>query len=263
MKTAVIKLSGKSIDQFLSEENWMHQIRNFLEQYDGLTIVHGAGNTISDWASKLGCQSEFIDGHRVTNSDMMDIVAAVQNGLINAKIVSRLLSKNIKAAGYNGIDNGLFVAEYLNTELGYVGVPKVNSQTEWLKDLLRTKTVPVFASICRDSEGHLMNVNADLFTMVLAEAIQADSVIFLSDIDGVKIYGTTQSHVSETDIQYGITNGEIKDGMVPKLQSCLNLINQGVNKIWIGNDLHQLNNSSKTKGTWVVSSRKRKFGARV
>jgi acetylglutamate kinase len=108
-----------------------------------------------------------------------------------------------------------------------------------------------------------MNVNADLFTMVLAEAIQADSVIFLSDVEGVKIYGTTQSHVSETDIQYGITNGEIKDGMVPKLQSCLNLINQGVNKIWIGNDLHQLNNSSKTKGTWVVSSRKRKFGARV
>ncbi|HAB50698.1 MAG TPA: hypothetical protein DCE80_00735, partial [Ignavibacteriales bacterium] len=154
-------------------------------------------------------------------------------------------------------------AEYLNTDLGYVGVPKVNSQTQWLKDLLMTKTIPVFASICRDSEGHLMNVNADLFTMVLAETIQADSVIFLSDVDGVKIYGRTQSQISETDIHRGIINGEIKDGMVPKLQSCLNLINQGVNKIWIGNDLHQINNSSKSKGTWVVSSRKRKLGARV
>ena len=108
-----------------------------------------------------------------------------------------------------------------------------------------------------------MNVNADLFTMVLAETIQADSVIFLSDVDGVKIYGRTQSQISETDIHRGIINGEIKDGMVPKLQSCLNLINQGVNKIWIGNDLHQINNSSKSKGTWVVSSRKRKLSARV
>lgn len=256
MKTAVIKLSGKSIDQLLTEESWIIQIQNFLKQYDGLAIVHGAGNMISDWATKLGCKNEFIDGHRVTNDDMMDIVAAVQNGLINAKIVSRLLSKNINASGYNGIDNGLFVAEYLNTELGYVGVPKVSSQTQWLKDLLKTKTIPVFASICRDSEGHLMNVNADLFTMALSKAIQADSVIFLSDVEGVKIYGVTQSQISETDIHHGISNGEINNGMVPKLQSCLDLIKQGVTKIWIGNDLHQLNNSSQSKGTWVVSSRK-------
>lgn len=256
MKTAVIKLSGKSIDQFLSEETWITQIRNFLKQYDGLVIVHGAGNIISDWATKLGCKSEFINGHRVTDDDMMDIVAAVQNGLVNAKIVSRLLAKNIKAGGYNGIDNDLFVAEYYNTELGYVGVPKLNSQTQWLKDLMKAKTIPVFASICRDAKGHLMNVNADLFTMVLAESIQADSVIFLSDVDGVKIYGTTQTHISESDIHHGIRNGEIKDGMIPKLQSSLNLIKKGVNKVWIGNDLHQLTHSSKSKGTWVVSSSK-------
>jgi acetylglutamate kinase len=101
-----------------------------------------------------------------------------------------------------------------------------------------------------------MNVNADLFTMVLAEAIQADSVIFLSDVEGVKIYGTTQTHISEQDINHGISNGEIKDGMVPKLQSSLNLIKKGINKVWIGNDLHQLTNSSKSKGTWVVSTSK-------
>lgn len=256
MKTAVIKLSGKSINQFLSEENWISHIQNFLTQYDGIAIVHGAGNIISDWATKLGCKSEFVNGNRVTDDDMMDIVAAVQNGLINAKIVSRLLSKKIKASGCNGIDNDLFVAEYYDTELGYVGVPKLNSQTQWLKDIIKAKTIPVFASICRDAEGHLMNVNADLFTMVLAEAIQADSVIFLSDVEGVKIYGTTQTHISELDINHGILNGEIKDGMVPKLQSSLNLIKKGVNKVWIGNDLHQLTSSSKSKGTWVVSSRK-------
>lgn len=256
MKTAVIKLSGKSIDQFLTEEKWIEQIENFLRQYDGLVIVHGAGNIISDWATKLGCKSEFINGHRVTDDDMMDIVAAVQNGLVNAKIVSRLLSKKIKAAGYNGIDNDLFVAEYYNTDLGYVGVPKLNSNTDWLKNLLKLKTIPVFASICRDNNGHLMNVNADLFTMVLAESIQADSVIFFSDVEGVKIYGTTQSHISENDIHHGIKSGEIKDGMIPKLQSSLNLIKKGVNKVWIGNDIHQLSNSSKSKGTWVVSSNK-------
>lgn len=256
MKTAVIKLSGKSIDQFLSQENWIAQVRNFLDQYDGLAIVHGAGNIISDWAAKLGSKSEFINGHRVTNTEMMDIVAAVQNGLVNAKIVSRLLARKIKASGYNGIDNDLFVAEYYSTELGYVGTPKLNSNTNWLKDLLKAKTIPVFASICRDSEGHLMNVNADLFTMVLAESIKADSVIFLSDVEGVKIYGTTQSQISEQDIHNGITNGEIKDGMIPKLQSSVKLIKKGINKVWIGNDLHQLSHTSKSKGTWVVSSSK-------
>jgi acetylglutamate kinase len=99
-----------------------------------------------------------------------------------------------------------------------------------------------------------MNVNADLFAMALAEAIHADSVIFLSDIDGVKIYGVTQTHISESDIHHGITNGEIIEGMIPKLQSSLSLIKKGINKVWIGNDLLEITNSSNSKGTWVVSS---------
>ncbi|MBU2508263.1 MAG: acetylglutamate kinase [Bacteroidetes bacterium] len=256
MKTAVIKLSGKSIEQLLTNPNWINQIRVFLGEYDGLVIVHGAGNIISDWSLKLGCKSEFINGHRVTNDDMMDVVAAVQNGLINAKIVAYLLSKGINAAGYNGVDNGLFEAEYISSELGYVGIPKIKSSTEWLKNLMLNKTIPVFSSICRDKDGHLMNVNADVFTIALADAIQTDAVIFLSDIDGVKIYGKTQMMISENDIHTGINNGEITDGMIPKLQSCIDLIKQGVSKIWIGNDLHQLNPLTKSKGTWVVSSKK-------
>lgn len=256
MKTAVIKLSGKAIDQFLIQENWIAKIHEFLNQYDGLIIVHGAGSIISKWASKLGLESKFVNGQRVTNDEMMDIVAAVQNGLINSKLVAHLISKNINAAGFNGIDNNLFVADYLNNELGYVGVPKLNSNADWLKDILKTKTIPIFSSICRDANGHLMNVNADLFAMVLAQSIQADSVIFLSDVEGVKISGTTQSYISENDIQSGISSGEIKDGMVPKLQSCLKLMEQGINKIWIGNDLHHVNNFPTSKGTWVVSSRK-------
>ena len=257
MKTAVIKLSGKAIDQFLNQENWIAKIQEFLNQYDGLVIVHGAGSTISEWAAKLGCESNFVNGQRVTDDKMMDIVAAVQNGMINAKLVAHLLANKINSAGYNGIDNNLFVADYLNTELGYVGVPKLNSSADWLTDILKSKTVPVFSSICRDANCHLMNVNADLFAVALAESIQADSVIFLSDIDGVKISGATKSQISEDEIHLGITNGEIKDGMVPKLQSCLRLIEQGINKIWIGNDLHQVNdNYPSSKGTWVVSSRK-------
>ena len=101
-----------------------------------------------------------------------------------------------------------------------------------------------------------MNVNSDLFTKELAIAIQADTVIYLSDIEGVKINGFIQSHLTGTDIKTGFDNKQITDGMIPKLESCLDLLKAGINKVWIGNDLSAFNDSleTKLKGTWIVNS---------
>ncbi|MCF8262663.1 MAG: acetylglutamate kinase [Melioribacteraceae bacterium] len=256
MKTAVIKLSGKAVDDFLTDANWLEQLKIFKSQYDALIIVHGAGTMISEWATKLGCKTEFLNGQRVTNLDMMEVVAAVQNGLINAKLVSHLQTKGINAAGFNGIDHGLFVADYVNSELGYVGIPKAKENSDWLESTLQSGTLPVFSSICRDEIGNLMNVNADLFTISIAEIVKADSVIFLSDIEGVKIYGKTRDEIDESDITSGISNGDITDGMIPKLQSAVNLLKQGINKVWIGNNLENVNSTKNKKGTWVVNNSK-------
>ena len=257
MKTAVIKLSGKSIDDLLNNENWVNQIKIFQAEYNAVIIVHGAGSIISNWAEKLGLKSEFLNGQRVTGEEVMDVVSAVQNGMINAKIVAHLLSKGIASFGTNGIDHGLFTARYFDSALGYVGTPESMGDPSWLFEHLSAGKIPVFSSICTDGSGHLMNVNADIFTIAIAELINADSVIFLSDVDGVKIFGKVKSVITENEINHGILNGEITAGMVPKLQSCIQLLNIGISKVWIGNDLQNINlNNENSKGTWVVSANK-------
>lgn len=101
-----------------------------------------------------------------------------------------------------------------------------------------------------------MNVNADIFAKELAITIQADTVLFLSDIEGVRMNGSLQTLLSEADINEGFVNEQITDGMIPKLQSCLDLLRAGIGKVWIGNDLSNFNDSLETnlKGTWIVKS---------
>src|SRR5690606_23351438 len=120
--------------------------------------------------------------------------------------------------------------------------------------------VPVFSSMCRDKNGNLMNINADVFAKELAVTLNADTVFFLSDVNGVKLNGTMQNVLIEEEILDGISSGQITDGMIPKLQSCLSLIKSGIHKVWIGSDLLNINFNehlfeSNLKGTWIVESK--------
>ncbi|MDP3830123.1 MAG: hypothetical protein Q8Q47_02560, partial [Ignavibacteriaceae bacterium] len=120
--------------------------------------------------------------------------------------------------------------------------------------------IPVFSSICKDKDGNLMNVNADIFAKELAIAVEADTVLFLSDISGVKLNGSVQTEINDADINEGILSGQITDGMIPKLKSCLNLIHNGTRKVWIGDDLPGGNfeepfSENNLKGTWIVESK--------
>ncbi len=256
MKIALIKFSGKTLNDFLTTEQWVDTINYLNKKYDGIVLVHGAGSNISDWAKLLGIESKFVDGQRVTSSELMDVVAAVQAGVVNSKIVAKLTSCQIDANGYSGIDRNLFVADYLNEQLGFVGLPKLIGNTGWIKELLLDRIVPVFSSVCRDSNGNLMNVNADVFAENLAAALNADSVYFVSDVDGVKLKGETKDYLTSDEIEEGIAQGEITDGMIPKLRSCAMLLNHGINKIWIGSKITGNNKNSHVSsntGTWIVN----------
>ena len=260
MKTAVIKFSGKSLDNFFTNKKWIELISNLKKTYEGIVLIHGAGNKISEWSYALGLQPQFIEGQRVTDKYTMEVVAAVQSGLLNAKIVSHLQINNFDAIGLSGIDRGLFTAEYLNENLGYVGLPEISGSAEWIYSLLNEDVIPVFSSLCKDKNGNLMNVNADVFTQVLAKAISADTVFFLSDVSGVKLNGVIQNFIHDTEINDCIQNGHITDGMIPKLKSCKKLIEEGISKVWIGSELFDLNlndfnNSIYLKGTWIVESK--------
>ncbi|MGE5458414.1 MAG: acetylglutamate kinase [Methanococcaceae archaeon] len=258
MKTAVLKISGKALNEILTNDKWITSIKILQKFYGGLVIVHGAGRNITEWSAALGLDAKFVNGQRVTSAGVMEVVAAVQAGVLNAKIVSRLITADINAHGLTGIDRGSFVAENLNPELGYVGVPKQVTSAKWINDMMKKKIVPVFSSVCRDAGGNLMNVNADIFTETIATAVNADSVYFVSDVQGVKLGGNIQTQINEEKIIRGINDGEITEGMIPKLTSCLELLNKGINKIWIGSQNPEgLFNDNKNKtqsGTWVIQS---------
>jgi len=258
MKTIILKLSGKALSSFMQDDKWSGILKELYRHYNGIIIVHGAGTTISDWSNKMDCDVKFVNGQRVTTAEIMDIVAAVQAGLLNQKIISYLHAKGLEAIGLSGVDRNLFVADYLNKDLGFVGYPKLHGNTDWVKNLLKEKVIPVFSSVCRDHEGNLMNVNADVFCEVLAASVQADTVLFLSDVAGVTLNGEVKSSLDKQEINFGIEKGEITGGMIPKMQSCLELLQKGINKIWIGDEVELQPQSksfnSKMKGTWITAN---------
>ena len=161
MKIVLLKLSGKALDEFTTNHHHIDLMNTLKRYYDGVIIVHGAGKTISEWASAMNLASSFVNGQRKTTKEIMEVVAAVQGGLMNSKITSFLHANGIEATGLNGIDRDLFIADYLDKKLGFVGIPKLNGDITWLKDLMKSGVVPVYSSICRDVDGNLMNVNAD------------------------------------------------------------------------------------------------------
>ncbi len=262
MKIAVIKISGKTINEFLNSGKWIALIKNLYNSFGGIVIVHGAGKNISEWSEKLGLETKFINGLRVTTQEQMEVVAAVQAGVINSQLTAKINSKGLEAIGLSGIDRNTFVAGYFNKELGYVGKPQFTGSSAWIMDLLKANVIPVFSSVCRDAAGNLMNVNADIFAETVAAALKADSVFFVSDVEGVKLSGSIKKTITEEDIISGIVSGEITDGMIPKLNSCKELLKKGVNKIWIGS---QINYNRKNKnpldgsGTWIVNSNESEY----
>ncbi len=258
MKLAVLKISGKSLETFFENNRWEAPLKKLRMVYDGVIIVHGAGKNITEWSKALGYEVKFVDGQRVTSKEVMDVVAAVQSGMLNTKMVSKLNSIGIKAIGLTGIDRGSFVAKVVDEKLGYVGVPEQVKPIDWIYNLINEKVVPVFSSICCDKDGNLINVNADIFTEVLAASLNAESVFFLSDINGVVINGSVQGYINDREILEGIINGEITDGMIPKLNSCVELLNKGIKKIWIGSSnlesIFENASNNQQAGTWIVQS---------
>ncbi len=260
MKIILLKLSGKALNEFAKNHHYINMIKELKLHYNGVVIVHGAGKKISEWASAMNIASSFVNGQRKTTKEIMEVVSAVQGGLLNAQITSFLHANGIEAAGLNGIDRDLFIADYLDKKLGFVGIPKLNGDITWLKDLMQSGVVPVYSSVCRDVDGNLMNVNADFFAKELAISLSADTVLFVSDVQAVKIEGTNIQKMTKHDIKCGIEKGYITGGMIPKLESSVELINKDVRKVWIGNNPTKLKFNSTlfndTDGTWIVESKK-------
>ena len=201
-------------------------------------IVHGGGKEISRWVNKVGMEPKFINGLRVTDEPTMELAEMVL-GKVNKELVQMVESLGVRAIGLSGKDGGLLnvTKKYSNGEdIGYVGeVQKVNADILW--DLLDKDFLPIVCPIGLDDSFHTYNINADDAACAIARAMNAEKLAFLTDIEGVyKDPNDPSTLISELQISEAkefIEKGYIGGGMLPKLNNCIDAIENGVSRVHI------------------------------
>jgi len=201
-------------------------------------IVHGGGKEISRWVGKVGMEPHFIDGLRVTDEATMEIVEMVLNK-VNKSLVQMVQELGVKAVGISGKDGGLLTVRKKHSDsgdIGFVGdITKVDPKI--LYDLLDDDFLPIVCPIGMDSDFNSYNINADDAACEIAKAVSASKLAFLTDIEGVyKDYSDPSTLISEMTIDEAkglIENKNVDGGMIPKLNSCIDAIENGVLRVHI------------------------------
>lgn len=201
-------------------------------------IVHGGGKEISRWVDKVGMDTKFVNGLRVTDADTMELAEMVL-ARVNKELVAKIQTLGIKAAGISGKDGGLLTVEKKfsgSEDIGFVGdVTEVD--TKILEDLLEKDFLPVVFPVGMDKDGVTYNINADEAASSIATALRAEKLAYLSDVEGVRLDPKDpESVISElytNEAQDLIEQGVISGGMLPKIENCIDAINKGVSRVHI------------------------------
>jgi acetylglutamate kinase len=194
-------------------------------------VVHGGGPQITELMRRLGKEPEFVDGRRVTDAETVDIVRMTLVGKVNREIVASVNRHGSYAVGLSGEDAGLIRVDQRDPALGFVGDVRRIDPTIVLR-LLREELIPVIATVGVDDEGNAYNVNADTVAGAMAEALDAEKLVYLTDVAGV--YGDwpdESSLISRIDVagmEKLIAGGKVSEGMIPKLESCVSALKLGV-----------------------------------
>ncbi len=201
-----------------------------------VVLVHGGGPEITQMLNQVGKKSEFVNGLRVTDKETVDIVQMVLAGKVNKNLVNLLHNKGGNAIGLCGIDGHMIEAEVLNPELGYVGeITNVNVAP--ITDVLEKGYIPVISTVGCDKEGNVYNINADTAAAKIAGILGAESLISMTDIEGIlrdkDDPSTLISKIYTTEAPALVEEGVISGGMIPKVECCIDAINSGVRKVFI------------------------------
>ena len=240
-KTIVIKYGGNAMFDNQLKSSFARDV--VLMKLVGMNpvLVHGGGPQIGELLEKLGKKTEFIDGMRVTDNETMDIVEMVLGGLVNKEIVNLINRHGGKAVGLSGKDGGLIRAKkmvfrqdnpILETseiiDIGHVG--EVDSIKKAVVDLLiKSDFIPVIAPIGVDEAGQSYNINADLVAGKMAEVLGAEKLVMLTNTSGLlDADGNVLTGLSTEKVDSLIKKGVISGGMLPKIRSALNAVNEGV-----------------------------------
>jgi len=196
-------------------------------------VVHGGGPQISDLMKRLGKVTEFRNGLRVTDAETVDIARMVLVGQVNPQLVAAINVHGPLAVGVSGADAGLIVAAPRDPELGFVGdVTDVNPTI--VNRLLNEELIPVIATIGSDLSGQAYNINADTVAGAIAEALGAEKLVYLTDIEGLRrVVDDPTSLIRQTtpdELDALMANGTINGGMIPKVESCVHAVRSGVGR---------------------------------
>lgn len=239
-KTVVIKYGGNAM---INEELKNSVIEDIiLLKFIGLNpiVVHGGGPDISKALSEKGVKSQFVNGLRVTDEETVKVAQEVLIGKTNKEIVALINKHGGRAVGISGIDASFIECEKQKTvvdgeevDIGFVG--KIKKVKRCVLDLLyKDQWIPVIAPIGTDSDGNSYNVNADTVAAAVAAAVQAEKLILLTDIEGIKDKnGEIVYEAMSQDIDDMINDGTINGGMIPKVQGCVEAIRDGVKGVHI------------------------------
>lgn len=235
-KTVVIKYGGHAMsDPALSD---LFAADVVLMRLVGMNpvVVHGGGPQISDLMRRLGKEPEFVDGRRVTDAETVDIVRMTLVGKVNREIVASVNRHGSYAVGLSGEDAALIRVDQRDPLLGFVGdVREINPTI--VERMLREELIPVIATVGVDDGGQAYNVNADTVAGAMAEALDAEKLVYLTDVAGV--YGDwpdESSLISRIDVagmEKLMAGGKISEGMIPKVESCVSALRRGVRRAHI------------------------------
>ena len=197
-------------------------------------VVHGGGPMINDLLNRLGIKSEFVRGKRVTDQATVEVVEMVLTGLVNKRIVQAIMDEGGRAVGLSGKDDDLMVCEADDPELGFVGRP-IEMNVQVLRDLFTAGIIPVVAPVATGMDPlETFNVNGDTAAGAIAGALKADRLLLLTDVPGVKdASGEIVTQLSPDQVKEMIANGTISGGMIPKTETALKAIEEGVRAVVI------------------------------
>ena len=197
-------------------------------------VVHGGGPMINDLLGRLGIESQWVRGKRVTDKATVEVVEMVLTGLVNKRIVQAIMDEGGRAVGLSGKDDDLMVCEPDDPELGFVGRP-VEMNVQVLHDMFNAGIIPVIAPVATGvNDNETFNVNGDTAAGAIAGALKADRLLLLTDVSGVKNKdGEVITQMTPAEVREMIADGTIAGGMIPKTETALKAIEDGVRGVVI------------------------------
>lgn len=224
----VVKFGGNAMGDDAEMASFARDIVLLRQVGINPVVVHGGGPMINDMLAKLGIESTFKDGKRVTDAATVEVVEMVLSGRVNKRIVQAINAEGGKAVGLSGKDANLITCVPANPELGFVGEPS-EIDTSVIDNLFEDDMIPVIAPLGQGKNGETYNINGDTAAGAIAAALKADRLLLLTNVSGVKnASGDVVTELTSADVDAMIADGTIAGGMIPKTETALQAVRAGV-----------------------------------